>query len=590
MIHRLSSDLPTFKTIDFHHGLNVVIAERTTESTTKDSRNGVGKSTFIEIIHFCLGSGVSSGKQKILFQEILAEWTFSIELDLRENRYTVSRKGENHNRIIVGGDFSILPSAWQPKIDDETGDQFYSLQEWINVLGWMMFDLPLPILKTKEIYLPTFRSLISYFIRKGKDAYSKPFEHYRKQLEWDIQVNNAYLLGMGWNFARDFQLNKDQDKDVKQLEKSAKTGVLASLAGDIGELEADKVSLEDKIKSEDQQLKSFNVHPQYREINEKANKLTKQLHDIENQNVSDQRMIDYYENSLKSEVSADDEKILKIYNEAGIFLPESVSKKLEDVKNFHQQVVNNRREFLQSEIVKLRQNIIERSQKSNAFSVERAELMEVLKTHGALEEYTRLQNLHTKTVAALQAVKQKIQQLRLITERKRSLKIEKTQLQQQMQLDYDQRQESISHAISLFNSNTEALYERAGRLIINVELKGYDFDTQIDRKGSGGVENMEVFCYDLTLAQIWAERKISPVFLIHDSIIFEGVDERQKALALELAEKKSRENNFQYICCINSDAIPKNDFFEDFNLYGFKCLELDDGSDEGTLLGFRFNL
>ena len=588
MIHRLSSDLPTFKTIEFHHGLNVVIAERTIESTTKDSRNGVGKSTFIEIIHFCLGGGVSSGKQKVLFQEILAEWTFTLELDLRENRYTISRKGENANRIIVEGDFSELPSDWQPKIDKETGDQIYSLQEWISVLGWMMFNLPFP--KGKEIYLPTFRSLISYFVRKGKDAYSKPFEHYRKQLEWDIQVNNSYLLGMGWNFAREFQLNKDQDKDVKQLEKSAKTGVLASFAGDIGELEADKVSLEDKVKLEEQQLKSFNVHPQYREINERANKLTKQLHEIENQNVSDQRMIDYYENSLKSEVSADDEKILKIYNEAGIFLPESVSKKLEDVKNFHQQVVNNRREFLQGEIVKLKQGITERSQKSNAFSIERAELMTILRTHGALEEYTKLQNLHTKTVTALQGIKQKIQQLKLITDRKRSLRIEKTQLQQQMQLDYDEREKSISHAISLFNSNTEALYERAGRLIIKVEPKGYYFDTQIDRKGSGGVENMEVFCYDLTLAQIWAERNISPVFLIHDSIIFEGVDERQKALALELAEQKSRENNFQYICCINSDAIPKNDFSEDFDLYGFKCLELDDGSDAGTLLGFRFNL
>ena len=96
MIHRLSSDLPTFKTVEFHHGLNVVIAERTTESTAKDSRNGVGKSTLIEIIHFCLGGSVTRGKEKVLFQEVLSKWTFNLELDLRENRYTISRKGENH--------------------------------------------------------------------------------------------------------------------------------------------------------------------------------------------------------------------------------------------------------------------------------------------------------------------------------------------------------------------------------------------------------------------------------------------------------------------------------------------------------------
>ena len=64
-----------------------------------------------------------------------------------------------------------------------------------------------------------------------------------------------------------------------------------------------------------------------------------------------------------------------------------------------------------------------------------------------------------------------------------------------------------------------------------------------------------VFCYDLTLAKIWSKREHSPGFLIHDSKIFEGVDERQRAGALQLARKTSEKEGFQYICTFNSDII-----------------------------------
>jgi uncharacterized protein YydD (DUF2326 family) len=56
MIKKLSANQPSFKTVEFSAGFNVVLADRTQESTKRDSRNGLGKSTLIEIIHFCLGA------------------------------------------------------------------------------------------------------------------------------------------------------------------------------------------------------------------------------------------------------------------------------------------------------------------------------------------------------------------------------------------------------------------------------------------------------------------------------------------------------------------------------------------------------
>ena len=67
MIRSVRCNKDTFKTINFNPGFNVVTAERTKESSKKDSRNGLGKSTLIEIIQFCLGGnkGETLGKPQL---------------------------------------------------------------------------------------------------------------------------------------------------------------------------------------------------------------------------------------------------------------------------------------------------------------------------------------------------------------------------------------------------------------------------------------------------------------------------------------------------------------------------------------------
>ena len=123
---------------------------------------------------------------------------------------------------------------------------------------------------------------------------------------------------------------------------------------------------------------------------------------------------------------------------------------------------------------------------------------------------------------------------------------------------------------------------------IDILEKGASLDVKIERAGSHGIENMKIFCYDLMLAKIWAKKTETPVPLIHDSLIFDGVDERQKALALQLAKSESEKHGFQYICAINSDAIPEKEFKKEFDFGSHVVRKLTDRTDEGGLLGIRF--
>lgn len=580
MIHSIKADRLSFKTINFKTGLNVVLADRTKESTKKDSRNGLGKSTLIEILHFCLGAH----KGEALNKPKLEDWTFTLTLDLADKKYEVSRNTSEQNKIIIDGDCSNWPI--KPEKDD-AGNQYLTARQWNKTLGVLMFDIQL---EYEYDYHPTFRSVISYIIRRNGQTggYLSPFQQFKQQATWDTQVNSAYLLGLGWEFASQWQVLKDREKVLYQIKSEAISGVLSDLIGDTGELEATKIRLEDQVKQAEKNLGTFKVHEQYTQLEENSNKITRTIHDLVNQNINDKRILEFYTSSLKEEVDAQPEQVSKIYKEAGIIFSEKISKQLSNVLEFHEKIVKNRKSFLTSEMDRIQKAILKREIEIEDLDLKKAELMLTLKTHGALEEYVQLQAVHQRMIGELKDIKNKLENLRKFEEGKSAIIIELELLYQKTKADLNERQTQKEGAILTFNSYSQKLYEVPGTLSINIIKTGYKFGIKIERSGSHGFENMKIFCYDLMLAKLWAKKATSPRFLIHDSTIFADVDERQCATALQLAAEESKNENFQYICTMNSDAVPSNDFDADFNFDDFVVRKLTDATKDGGLLGIRF--
>ena len=583
MIHSIKCDNPSFKTIEFKSGFNVILAERKEGSTEKDSRNGLGKSTLIEIIHFCLGGS----KGETLKKTQLEGWTFTLDLDIAGKRYSISRNtSKGKGNIVIDGDCSDW--ALKPSIDKKTGKQIISTDNWNKVLGTLIFGLQAEYDEQK--YVPTFRSLISYFIRRNGHVggFLSPFEQYKKQKEWDIQVNNAFLLELGWEYSSKLQILKDRVTVLAQIKQEAKTGILAHLIGTIGEVEALKIRLEAQVSEEGDQLTNFKVHPQYSKIEEEANELTGKIHELVNLDIDNKRLLEYYEASLKEEIDAKPDSVEKIYREAGLVLPDITKKQITDVLAFHKQVVANRKEFLNSEITRIKNDIARSEQELQNLTGRRTELMQVLQKHGALQEYNSLQTNHQKAIAELKDVNIRLENLKKFETGKSAIVVDQELIYQQANSDLGERKLQKERAVLLFNSNSEALYSEPGTLSIDFEKTGFKFNVKIERSGSHGIGNMKIFCYDLLLAQLWAQKEMNPGVLIHDSILFADVDERQKAHALELAAKESERLGFQYICTMNSDTIPSAAFSKDFNFDKYVRNKFSDATDDGGLLGIRF--
>jgi uncharacterized protein YydD (DUF2326 family) len=84
--------------------------------------------------------------------------------------------------------------------------------EWSDWLGTNTFGLPLRADRIPNS--PTFRGLMRHFLRFRDDAYISPFKTFGSQPPVQVQAENAFLLGLNWEYAVEWQRLKDRDKTV----------------------------------------------------------------------------------------------------------------------------------------------------------------------------------------------------------------------------------------------------------------------------------------------------------------------------------------------------------------------------------------
>jgi uncharacterized protein YydD (DUF2326 family) len=139
-------------------------------------------------------------------------------------------------------------------------------------------------------------------------------------------------------------------------------------------------------------------------------------------------------------------------------------------------------------------------------------------------------------------------------------------------------------------SGLKTLDDRTGRFVVEATSNGPEFRISIAGDRGGGIANVEIFCFDLALFLVVTKRLGGPGFLVHDSHLFDGVDERQVARALLLGARASSGKGQQYIVTMNSDIF--NTLPLPTELDRSKIVlstRLSDETETGGLFGIRFD-
>jgi uncharacterized protein YydD (DUF2326 family) len=171
----------------------------------------------------------------------------------------------------------------------------------------------------------------------------------------------------------------------------------------------------------------------------------------------------------------------------------------------------------------------------------------------------------------------------------RQITAKSLELQQAVDLDLQERRQQTDEAILLFSRYAQRLYGegREAYLAIEAGRTSLNITPRIDADDSRGINNMVIFCFDLTLAVLAHRHERGADFLIHDSHLYDGVDERQVARALALAAEVTEEEHMQYIVTLNTDTLStaaQRGFNPEPHIRSPRLTD----DDEGGLFGFRF--
>lgn len=586
MIHRIFSTDSRFKELNFSAGFNVLVAEKSFGARKNQTRNAAGKSSTLEIIHYLLGS--RSPKGSFFALDAFDGHTFGMAFDLGGSLVHVHRQaGPNAKRnelFFTGKVPDFIAKELNSGLTDE--DRTIKLNTWIELLGKKMFSL-----SQGTKFAPTFRLTLPYFCRLDSEGgMHNPFESWSKQPAWQRDVTIAFLLGLDWHVLAKMEALRAEESHLEQLRRELKgSGIVGQIIGKTSGLLASLAISEQRVQRLESQLQEFQVLPEYREIEKEASEIAREIADLADQNTADRRLISDLKETLAAEKEPDMADLERLYSAAGVQLPDITLLRLESVKEFHQTVIRNRYSHLQSEIKAAEVRIAKRDTHAVQCGRRQAELMSLLQTHGALEQFNMLQGELSKFRAQRDALQKQFDLAQKVEKGGAELDLQRATLHQSLIRDMDERAARLRDAAVLYAELSAEVSERSSILEIEATAKGLSMAITGGPDKSKGIREQQLFCFDMLLAVMQSKRATSPGFLVHDSHLFDAMDERQVANAIEVGARLSQKCGFQYIVTMNSDRIPYRDFSEGFD-FDTHTIEprLTDETDFGGLFGFRF--
>lgn len=575
MITKLTSSLPTFKSLEFNPGLNILLAERHETSGARDTRNGTGKTSFIELVHFLLSERRNPNDD--FHKPELVGSDFEAVFKESGSEITVKRKAG-----------ATKDELWRDAVEITPADLRSEL-----ALSW--FGLNSEI--TSEKYTPKFGALLAYFIRKERNGgFASAVLNSSSQQGWDSQVCLSYLLGFDWRLPQKLQVKKDQKKDADTLAKMIKSGYLTDGALDIKKMQARLDLLDTAIDTKRSEITSATVVDGYRGHELTANELSTSIRDLSEANLEDLDLCEGIDEALEEVEDANIADVRSLYEQVGIFFTEQVKKRFEQVEAFHKQVSQNRESHLRKEKSNALERISGRRTEIDRLQSALAEKLALLRSGIAIERLTHLQSELNRLEAEQADLQQQIPKFQNVADDQKRLKREIDDLVDLIGQDVMERDAPRKSAVQIFADTSQFLYDEPGQLIIGKSsgVAGLSIETDIVGKKSGGKNHMQVFCFDWLLVESALKHDRFPGFLIHDSHIFDGVDGRQIALALKLAQNKCENLGVQYIVAMNSDDLQKIETeladasMEGFNPYDYVLQTRLTDEPDGGLFGVRF--
>ncbi len=367
----ISTPEEIIRKIPFRKGINLIVDD----STGHITGNGVGKTTVLKLIDFCLGANPKSiyedpeSKKEIykLVKDFLVKHNVLITLCLTENLDDDSAK-----RVIIERNFLS-----REKTIRRINKSQFAKDEFDVKLNKIFF----PRHTTSK---PTFRQIISHNIRYKDISISNTLKTLNKYTS-DAEYETLYLFLLGCNFTQGNHkqevLLKIKQEDVfkKRLEKiQTKSAYETALS-----------LIEDNIKELNEQKSNLNINTHFEADVNKLHKLKYRINILVSElNKLNMRndLIEETKHELTSSISNIDLKQLQlIYNQAKNNMG-TIHKTFEHLVNYHNQMLDMKVNYITKELPSLLKKIDDKKTRISKLLLQETELSNAISKSDTFEK------------------------------------------------------------------------------------------------------------------------------------------------------------------------------------------------------------
>ena len=401
MLKRLTANQDCFKPIKFdENSLNLIIATKNDKSAPTASRNGLGKSTFVNVVAFCLGLDVDTKKDLPLDE--LKEWEWSLTFTNGKKDFTVTRGASKPEVVSVKGDLTGCPIIGTSEaVLGEGISTSYKVEDWEKVLRWIFFGLsPASGGGDSGDAAPDYQSLMSRFVRRDFDD---PIRVNPGDKITTSEMAITYLLGLDWQFLAGAKEVRKMKNEADALMSVARSEI-AQYNKDRASLKAECDRIEQELAEAEKALADFNTVPQAKIVEDNLYEYAIKIADLDRKIVVKSRLLSAARET-KSAGLVPIAPLEKFYGDLGIAFSDGAKKTFEQVRDFHLKLTVNRESLIEKQIDLLERELEDLRRVRGEVNAKRMEVAESIKAKAALEDYH-------KRSAALTAQREELQKKR----------------------------------------------------------------------------------------------------------------------------------------------------------------------------------
>ncbi|WP_407320925.1 DUF2326 domain-containing protein [Dickeya ananatis] len=520
----------------FKNGLNLIINKRT---SGKDSGNSVGKSTLSRVLDYLFMSSGNDIYHDVEFGKDIPEIVSLINDNILT--FTLDFNTVENKRAIVSRIISI----------DDKNSKFYLNGIEINKKQYSDFISQAVFGLTTD--KPSLRNVSHKFIRNTNEKMQKTLNFLHANTTSDI-YDSLYLFLFGFNGLPLIKKKGEFNKDIKKQK-----AYLAAYRNPNRETVLSKMikPLKKEIAEAERNIKNFDFKDSHDESLKKLSEIQGGISDYSLTYASLNMRVRNIEESILSlknnitQLVEDD--LIEIYTSAGIYFNGELKRSYEEMVLFHNDVIKNKINFLESELLKKKEEIYVVNEKINNFHEQESSLFKTIKEPETLKSINQLFNKLTELRENLASIESNLTRINDTNALIKSLEDSREKLLHEIELAVQGLEKNIEVFNEFFGDLTKEIYgERyIFDLSFDVDRGKCNFDIScVTPNSNGGKKKGEITAFDLAYIKFVDSVKLKrPTFVIHDSI--EDVDVNQiRDIFLE-----ANNINGQYIVSILSDKF-----------------------------------